>query len=126
MPRAASGDELLAGFDDVRPSQPEAGGVRGRRAAGQRGSFPAGQDLGADEAEHGGQEGQGGGHGEGHRDGRGDRQAVEEGDAEGELAEQGDAHRDPGEQDGAAGGVHRLGDGVFVGQPGFDARCDVG
>ena len=30
------------------------------------------------------------------------RQAVEEGDAEGELAEQGDAHRDPGEQDGAS------------------------
>ena len=107
----------------VGPVGPEALAVRAddpRAVLGQVPLLLAAHHLGADEAQHGGQQRQGGHHGEGHADGGRHGQPVQEADAEGEHAEQRDAHDDPGEEDGPARGVDRVDDGGLRVAPGHE------
>ncbi len=84
----AQGHGPRASLDEPGPAEPEACGFgAGWPVGGQGPPFPPGQDLGPEEAEHGRQQGERSGHGEGNCEGCGDRQSVEEADAESELAE---------------------------------------
>ena len=77
--------------------------------------------LGPMKPEHGGQQCQRGHHGERDADGGRHGQPVQEAHAEGEHAEQRDAHDDPGEEDRPARGVDRVDDGVLRVPPGDEA-----
>ena len=54
------------------------------------------------------------------------RDAVEEGDAEGELAEQRDTHRNPGKEHRPPGGVDGVHRGVLDGASTFQPRAVAG
>ena len=86
---------------------------RARRELGaEAAALPPAERARAEDAEQRGQQRERGEHGEGHGERAGDRQPVEEAEAEHQDAEQRYAHRAACEQDGAARGVDRRDRGV--------------
>ena len=65
-------------------------------------------------------------HGQGHGDGRGHGDAVEERDAQGELAQQRDAHGDPGEEHRSPRGVDGVHRGLLDAAPALQPRAVAG
>ena len=89
----------------VRPRAALGVALEGSRLLAPR--QPPGEGLGAEQAQQRRQHPQRRQHDHEHGHGGGDREAVEEVDAEHEQAEQGDDDGAAGEQDGAAGGLRR-------------------
>ena len=107
------------------PAPPERQGApRVAGAAEERDVQPV--DGGADEAEHGRQQGHRQRHHDPDRQGRAEGDAVQVGQPHDDHAEQADHHRGPGEQHRPAGGADRGDDRVAAGGDRRGGRCGSG
>ena len=124
---AAAATARIAGLRSTVPAQ-RAHSVRSRGPDPRRPLAPltAAQHAHPEDAEQRGEQGDRGEHGEDDGEGGGDRQAVQEADAQDQDAEQGDAHRAAREQHGAAGGVDGLDRRLLGSEPGLQAATVPG